>query len=458
MSRQIQKKPTLSLSPKEVSERGTKQGKILFTSYQEKECALLIQNDRLTAAQFLSGERSKVGGIYVGQVKNVASNINACFVEIADKELCFLPLKKTSEPYLLNRTYDGRLVAGDILLVQVDRDAQKTKQASLTTQISLSNEYFVLSMGNQKVNCSSKLWKAQREKVKKEVWGLFSERGIFQNGFLVQDWNMLLSPACIQGLLAAGVQTEHVPLPSTGCIIRTQAAEEAPQNLLDRFYALAEQYVNLLHTARHKNCFSCLKEPPCAVETALCSLASAQEYEEIVTDSEYMFGEVEKYCGAQEHPKPVRFYSDDLLSLSKLYSIEKKMSMALDRRVWLKSGGYIVIDATEALTVIDVNSGKYETGKGTEEAALHVNQEAAEEIALQLRLRNISGIIIVDFINMAQDSSKNQVLSLLKRLTDKDSIKTTVVDLTPLGLVEITRKKVSKSLWEQYNELQKMLV
>ena len=101
------------------------------------------------------------------------------------------------------------------------------------------------------------------------------------------------------------------------------------------------------------------------------------------------------------------------------------------------------------MTVIDVNSGKYETNKSNEDTVLAVNLEAAEEVALQLRLRNLSGIIIVDFINMAQETSKNQIMTLLKQLTAKDVVKTTVVDMTALGLVEITRKKTSKPLREQ---------
>ena len=119
--------------------------------------------------------------------------------------------------------------------------------------------------------------------------------------------------------------------------------------------------------------------------------------------------------------------------------------------MWLKSGGYLVIEPTEALTVIDVNSGKYEASKDSEETALHINMEAAKEIALQLRLRNLSGIIIVDFINMAREDSRSQVLSLLKRRTADDRLQTTVVDMTPLGLVEITRKKKNKPLWEQFS-------
>ena len=453
MSRQIHAKSSLSISEKEAADRSTKQGKVLFTAYRNKECALLIQNDRLTAACFLSGMGSKVGAVYIGRVKNMVKNIDACFVEITGGEICFLPLKKADFPYLLNRNYDGRLVEGDMLLVQVERDAHKTKQASVTAHISLSNDYFVISMGTPKVSYSSKLEKAIQEKLKDSVSALFREKAMLEKDHLVQNWSFLLADDIRERLAEDDISISQLPLPVTGCIVRTKAADmSSVDELLVYFYKIMEQYARLLHTARYRSCFTCLKEAPSAVESALSSIAAEQEYQEIVTDRENLYRELLEYGRNRENAKPLRLYQDELLTLAKLYSIESKMEMALGSRVWLKSGGYLVIEPTEALTVIDVNSGKYEAGKGSDEAALQVNLEAAEEIALQLRLKNLSGIIIVDFINMTQETSRKQVLSLLKQLTARDIIKTAVVDMTPLGLVEITRKKIKGSLKEQFNK------
>ena len=453
MSRQIQAKSSLTISEKETSDRSTKQGKLLFTVYKDKECALLIQNDRLTAACFLSETSSKIGAVYIGKVKNMVKNIDACFVEIAGGEICFLPLNKAKAPYLLNRNYDGRLVEGDTLLVQVERDAQKTKQASVTANISLSNDYFVVSMGATKVGYSSKLEKTKQERLKAEISSLFREKTILEKSHLIQDWRLLLSYDARERLAADGISISQLNLPATGCIVRTKAADVSSlDDLMLNFYELIEQYARLLHTARYRSCYSCLKEAPGAVEAVLNSIADNQEYQEIVTDRENLYRELSGYCCNRGNTKPLRFYQDEMLSLAKLYSIESKMEMALGSRVWLKSGGYLVIEPTEALTVIDVNSGKYETGKGSDEAALQVNLEAAEEIALQLRLRNLSGIIIIDFINVMQETSKTKILSLLKQLTARDKIKTTVVDMTSLGLVEITRKKTNMPLWEQFKK------
>lgn len=136
--------------------------------------------------------------------------------------------------------------------------------------------------------------------------------------------------------------------------------------------------------------------------------------------------------------------------------MEARLSEALERRVWLKSGGYLVFDRTEALTCIDVNSGKYVGKKNAEETYFEINMEAAREIGHQLLLRNISGIIIIDFINMQTEERRRLLMEALRSIVSGDPMKTVVVDMTPLGLVEVTRKKEKKSLWEQLHTAGKM--
>ena len=174
---------------------------------------------------------------------------------------------------------------------------------------------------------------------------------------------------------------------------------------------------------------------------------------EIVTDQFSMQEPLERYCREHELDVVVRLYQDKVLPLSVLYSVESKLETALASRVWLKSGGYLIIEPTEALTVIDVNTGKYEAGKDPQETYRRINLEAAEEVAIQLVLRNLSGIIIVDFINMQSASYNRELLNHLKALVQKDKVQTHVVDMTPLGLVEITRKKISKPLREQFRSV-----
>lgn len=145
----------------------------------------------------------------------------------------------------------------------------------------------------------------------------------------------------------------------------------------------------------------------------------------------------------------VRLYGDALLPLIKAYDMEHKLEMALKPRVWLKSGGYLIIEPTEALTVIDVNTGKFDgSGKDREKTFLKINLEACDEIARQLILRNISGIIIVDFINMAEPSNTNLLAERMQELLAGDPVKAVFVEFTGLGLMEITRKKIRKPLCE----------
>lgn len=432
MSRQIINHNKISLTENQRAPQTG--GKLLFTHCMGQRAAMLISDNRLLAAQFFPKENSRLGAVYIAKVKNVVKNLNACFVEIDDagREICFLSQKDGAHPFLLNRVWDGRILEGDEFPVQVIRDAQKTKQPSVTTLLSMSNEYFALSVGDVHTGFSAKLDAAH----KKRLRSLLKKSGH-------------LAPPPIE--LPRGGQ---IPV---GLVVRTRAAEliqdedSAETLVLQAVEALYERWVQLFKTALHRTCFSCLLAPPAPFEDALSHLAYPGEYEEILTDDEELYGQL-KAAESIPPDKVLRLYSSkeqEELPLSKLYGLEGKLQTALERRVWLKSGGYLIIDTTEALTVIDVNSGKYESSKSSEETYVRINREAAREIALQLRLRNLSGIIIVDFINMRSREAQTALLEELSALTAADRQKTEVVDMTPLGLVEITRKKARKPLAEQ---------
>ena len=151
----------------------------------------------------------------------------------------------------------------------------------------------------------------------------------------------------------------------------------------------------------------------------------------------------------KEDADRLTLYEDSLLPLSKLYSLETAFEKALGKNVWLKSGGYLVIEPTEAMTVIDVNTGKYSGRKNMQDTICRINMEAADEIGRQLRLRNLSGIIIVDCIDMEREEDRKALLAHLGDVVSKDPVKTTVVDMTALNLVELTRKKMRRPLHEQ---------
>lgn len=414
----------------------TKSGKILFTGYQGQMCGLYLCDNRLLAAQIMSNSINRIGAVYIGKIKNIVKNIDACFIEIADGEICFLAGKDASNPILLNRKYDGRLLEGDEILVQLSREAQKTKQASVTANLSLSNEYAVISIGSKRVGYSGKLEKRKKEEIK--AW-------LIQNK-LLQGTDFVYE--AVDKNIHENVYEDTKP--TLGLVLRTRAGTCTEEILLGKIHELMNDFHIMIQTAQHRTCFSCIRKASEEFEAILDQMVYSYEYNEILTDDSLLYERISAYCKERLPDKTVRLYQDEAFSLSKLYSLEAKLDSALNKRIWLKSGGYLVIEHTETLTVIDVNTGKYEATGPSRDTFEKINWEAAKEVAIQLRLRNLSGIVIVDFINMKSKEAEEALLHYLQDLVRKDKVKTSVVDITPLGLVEITRKKQNKTLREQF--------
>ncbi len=398
-------------------------GKLLLTPYKNKILLLLIQKNRLVFAQVFSDEGSILGNIYLGKVTNVVKNIDAAFVEIKPGQICFLPLKECRHTLLVNRSFDNRILPGDEIVVQVVKEASKTKQPSVSANISFTGTYCVVTTGKRSIGFSNKLKPAEKEELQKFLKQL-SERPLKDSPILAKELGYVFRTNCRE------LHGNYEPL----------AAELKDLN------RKAEEF---LDTAIHRTCYSLILEEEAPYLAAVSSIYQT-EYEEIVTDDEVLY---QNLLTCKRFPaSKIRFYQDTHIPLQKLYAVETRISEALGKKVWLKSGGYLVIEPTEALTVIDVNTGKSVGKHSSVEHYFKTNMEAAEELALQCKLRNISGIILVDFINMENQTQEEELLSYLKSLLKKDSVKTTVVDITPLGLVEITRQKISKPLWEQLRE------
>ncbi|MBO4414610.1 MAG: ribonuclease E/G, partial [Lachnospiraceae bacterium] len=240
-------------------------------------------------------------------------------------------------------------------------------------------------------------------------------------------------------------------------IVRTNA-ENAPDELLEREIArLVNDYRQIVEYGVHWKCFSRLYSTPPSYIWEIRD-GYAEDIDEIKTDDDEIYAQLKDYL-TENQPEDIGKlvkYEDKEYSLAKLYGIMDKLEKATYERVWLDSGAYLVIQPTEALTVIDVNTGKAISGKTVpEETFLNVNMEAADEIARQIRLRNLSGIIIVDFIDMVSEANKKSLLKHLYNILSKDRIPTKLVDMTGLNLVEITRKKIRKPLAEQIADADK---
>ena len=235
-----------------------------------------------------------------------------------------------------------------------------------------------------------------------------------------------------------------------GIIVRTNASNASTEEILAEYEQLKQEYLSIKNAAPHRTAFSCLKRNVPEYLHYLQNL-NQEQLEGILTDDRELLEQIQQYLSPfpENVSNKLSFYEDSLLSLNKLYSLDTKLKEALQERVWLKSGGYLIIQPTESLTVIDVNSGKSTSKKQVQEHNLKINLEAAEEIAHQLRLRNLSGIIIVDFIDMKSQEDNQTLLKTLRACVRMDSVPVQVVDMTKLHLVELTRKKVKKSLAEQ---------
>lgn len=352
-------------------------------------------------------QESILNNIYVGRVKDVVKNLNAAFIEIAPGKPCYYSLEDCHNPLYVKKINSPRMVQGDEVVVQVIKENIKTKPPKVSTNLNFTGKYLVLTTENTSLGISRKLPEEERIRLKE----------------LLKPW-----------------QNDKF-----GLIVRTNAALIEEKELLREYEMLKQEYELLTQNAIHRTCFSLLKKSPPEFLSVIKNLHQS-ELEEIITDDPAVLSQLET-AGIT-----ATFYENKMLSLNKLYSLEVRLKEALQERVWLKSGGYLVIQPTEALTVIDVNSGKSIAKKKVQEHYFKINLEAAQEIAHQLRLRNLSGIIIVDFIDMKEQKMKDELMLRLKQFVRVDSVPVQVVDMTRLNLVELTRKKVRKSLAEQIGE------
>lgn len=392
--------------------------------------ALYDENRKMIEVSLSSPEEEGIlGNLYIGRVENVVKNLNAAFIRISPEQICYYSMDEYKNPLFTKKISQKKpLVEGEELVVQVSREALKTKDPAVTTNLNFTGKYAVLTTENQQIGISSKLSKNDRERLKQ----------------LVED-------------------IEH---PDFGLILRTNAANASDEEILAEIQDLAEEWQILKETARHQTCYTCLKKEPPTYLKELVNLPTTS-IDEIIVDDRTLFELLCSMHGIREtdlwtkgsvsvpidevkisNTLTLRYYNDALLRLSALYSVKSSLENALEEKVWLKSGAYLIIQPTEALTVIDVNTGKNVAKKDMQENFLKINKEAAIEIAYQLRLRNISGIIVVDFMNLASKDAEAELMSSFRAELRKDPIPTQLVDMTKLGLVEVTRKKVRKSLGE----------
>jgi ribonuclease E len=392
---------------------------MLITEIGDRD-QIAVLEDRTLVEHYITraGARSMVGNIYLGKVQNVLPGMEAAFVDIGRGRNAVLYAGEVS----YDEEVDGQtpriekvLRGGQNIMAQITKDPMGGKGARLTQEISLPGRYLVLVPNSQVFGISRRLPDKERARLKDIL--------------------------------------KRIRPPEHGVIVRTAAEGASADDLEADLARLIEEWNKIAKSAKRGKAPRVLYEEPELTVRVVRDLFTAGEFKEIVTDSTPIYDQVVAYLQsvAPDLVPKVHMHQGPL-PLLETYHVTEQIHKALERKVWLPSGGYIVIDRTEAMTVIDVNTGKHVGKANLEETVTKTNLEAAEEIARQLRLRDIGGIIIIDFIDMLLERNKDKVIQTLRNAMAQDKTRSQIFDIGPLGLLEVTRKRVSAGLLESFSE------
>ncbi len=363
------------------------------------------------------GSERLVGNIYLGKVQNVLPGMQAAFVDIGLERNAFLyagdvftpgdsydELEKIPE----TRKIGDMLKPGQEVLVQVSKDPVGTKGARVTTHLTLAGRSLVLMPTVDYIGVSRRI---EKEEERIRLRKLIKE----------------LKPQ------------------DTGIIVRTASAGRTKEAFQEEIESLQKLYQDLISKSKKSKAPKLLHEEQSLLFRTVRDLLMKDVDRVFVNDTE-AYNRIRDFADLMAPKLKPRILFKDSEALFDRYESESKIDRALSRKVWLKSGGYLIIDRAEALTVIDVNTGRYVGKDNLEKTITATNCEAAVEIALQLRLRDIGGIVIIDFIDMEKEAHRQLVLSTLKNAMRSDHTRSHVFGFTHLGLVELTRKKTGRSI------------
>lgn len=347
-----------------------------------------------------------VGNIYAGKIMNVLPGMQAAFVDIGREKNAFLY-------YGNNKDDNGNVIkpkAGNDVIVQVEKAEIGSKGSVLTKKISFPGKFLVIIPNDNKIGISKKITDSEeRQRIKDIV------RGLIPEGF--------------------------------GAIIRTDGegkSYEVYKKEIDRLVSISE---GVLKKAEYIKAPAMLYTDVNGAEKAVRDYFH-EDIDEIVVNSSEDYNTLLELCDEfNTSADKIKLHSDGT-ELFGSYYVESQAKAAFNRQVWLKSGGFIIIEQTEACVVIDVNTGKYTGRADLQKTILKTNMEAALEIAHQLRLRNLNGMIIIDFIDMKSESDRRLVQKTLEEAVSKDRLQTIVVGMTELGLMQLTRKKKRQSIMQ----------
>ncbi|MEX1288370.1 MAG: Rne/Rng family ribonuclease [Acidimicrobiia bacterium] len=367
---------------------------------------------------FVASEESEslAGNVYLAVVRNVLPGMEAAFLDFGAPKngVLYAGDVKAEGGGKRKPRIEEALRNGDKVLVQVVKDAMGTKGARLTGEISVPGRYLVLVPDSDAMGISRRLPDEERRRLREII------REAKPAGF--------------------------------GVIVRTAAAGATEEQIRTDIERLVAQWEAIAAEADSGPAPRLIHEEP-ELLIRVIREHFTDDFRRLLIDDEVAAERVRAYLDetAPDLVDRVKVY-EDTMPLFERFHVEDQLRKALDRRVYLKSGGHLVIDRTEALTVIDVNTGKFVGSSSLEETVLQNNLEAAEEIGRQLRLRDIGGIIVIDFIDMESERNQRMLMQKFREVLALDKTRTQVYDVSPLGLVEMTRKNVARSLLENFSE------
>lgn len=383
---------------------------LIVNKNKEEKIIAIIENGKLVEIYEENEQSSKArneGNIYLGIVKDIVPGMQAAFVDIGTEKNSFIHVKDVVPQVdeKVEKRIDTKIKdiikAGEKILVQIQKDSNDKKGARTSTHIKLTGKYVVLMPNTNIVTISQKIEnESEKERLLKILRKLLPE--------------------------------------NTGVIVRTAAVKkneeelkEDLERLLSKWKKIKEKFDNTPSKSQ------LLYKSPSILEKIILDLPE-NRIEKIMVNDKDEYREISEMLKEMDEKIKVEIHENIL----EKYELEKQIEKSKQRKVWLNCGGFITIDQTEALVAIDVNSGKF-TGKSTlEETVYKVNYEATIEIAKQLRLRDIGGIIIIDYIDMQKEENKNKIEKLLKESLKQDRAKTQVEGFTKLNLMELTRKHI----------------
>ena len=385
---------------------------ILISKAEDKIVIMVAENGNIVEKYEEANNQKRLeGGIYLGKVADILPGMQAAFVDIGEKKNAFIHLKdllpkidvKTGNPEEIINNSDIKDVIqkGTTLLIQVKRDSTNNKGARISTHISIPTRFLVFMPDTNIVTISQKI---EDEKEK----------------------NRLLE-----------IVRKNLP-EGCGCIIRTSAEGKKEEDIITDIQQDEKLWKQIKSKAKKENVNApkMIFKSQGIIEKVLTDMMD-QNVDRILVDNQTIYEKVSKIVLDNK----IKVELSDT-SVMEMYDIEKQLEKANSRRLWLKCGGYITIDKTEALTAIDVNSGKYIGKDSFEKTVFTVNKAASIEIAKQLRLRDIDGIIIIDYIDMKEEKNKEEIIKILEDNLKHDRSKTQVIGFSKLNLLEMTRKHI----------------